>query len=29
MFNRGELEGKKGIFIGVKFDEPLGVYDGS
>lgn len=28
MFN-GEVEGKKGIFIGVKFDEPLGVNDGS
>lgn len=28
MYN-GNLEGKKGIFIGVKFDEPLGVNDGS
>lgn len=28
MYN-GDLEGKKGIFIGVKFDEPLGVNDGS
>lgn len=28
MYN-GELEGKKGIFIGVKFDLPLGVNDGS
>lgn len=27
MYN-GELEGKKGTFIGVKFDEPLGVNDG-
>lgn len=27
MYN-GDLEGKKGIFIGVKFDEPLGVNDG-
>lgn len=25
---KGELEGKKGNFIGVKFDEPLGVNDG-
>lgn len=28
MYN-GNLEGKKGIFIGVKFDEPLGVNDGT
>lgn len=28
MYN-GDLEGKKGIFIGVQFDEPLGVNDGS
>ncbi|CAD7091198.1 unnamed protein product [Hermetia illucens] len=28
MFN-GEVEGKKGVLIGVKFDEPLGVNDGS
>ena len=28
MYN-GDLEGKKGIFIGVKFDEPLGVNDGT
>lgn len=28
MFN-GEIEGKKGTFIGVKFDEPLGVNDGT
>lgn len=28
MYN-GPLEGKKGIFIGVKFDEPLGVNDGT
>lgn len=28
MYN-GDLEGKKGIFIGVKFDEPLGVNVGS
>ncbi len=27
MYN-GELKGKKGIFIGVKYDEPLGVNDG-
>jgi tubulin-specific chaperone B len=27
MYN-GELEGKNGTFIGVKFDEPLGVNDG-
>ncbi|KAG5681388.1 hypothetical protein PVAND_010830 [Polypedilum vanderplanki] len=26
---KGSLEGKKGVFIGVKFDEPLGVNDGS
>lgn len=25
---KGELEGKKGNYIGVKFDEPLGVNDG-
>lgn len=28
MYN-GNLEGKKGIFIGIKFDEPLGVNDGT
>lgn len=28
MYN-GDLEGKKGLFIGVKFDEPLGVNDGT
>ncbi|XP_055371354.1 tubulin-folding cofactor B [Condylostylus longicornis] len=28
MYN-GELEGKKGIFIGVKYDEPLGTNNGS
>jgi tubulin-specific chaperone B len=28
MYN-GPLDGKKGIFIGVKFDEPLGVNDGT
>lgn len=28
MYN-GPLEGKKGIFIGVKFDEPLGANDGT
>lgn len=28
MYN-GDLEGKRGVFIGVKFDEPLGVNDGS
>lgn len=26
---KGPLEGKSGIFIGVKFDEPLGVNDGT
>lgn len=28
MYN-GELDGKKGIFIGIKFDEPLGNHDGT
>ena len=28
MYN-GEIEGRNGIFIGVKFDEPLGVNDGT
>lgn len=26
---KGEIEGKPGVFIGVKFDEPLGVNDGT